>query len=267
MNWIGIGVGAAAGVVAVLVSVGIMKILGRSATTKGAAILNIVIFFAALTIGREVVEPRIQAQRVEAALLEIPIYRALQQHEPDAYVRIRTAIRDGVARKLPKEQIWSSTRPVIGEVMGRRLPHTSDEAIVRFGHHIVSTMTVLHSKGGNACFYYINPTAGQAVDFNSLLGKETVEQELSILADVVVSASGKSLPKVTEAEAAPDLEAVVGRLLMRFSQDDMALLRTPNESNPNKRRYCEVLTALYAEASALPSPNSARLLRYLSQGQ
>ncbi len=150
------------------------------------------------------------------------------------------------------------TRPVIGEVMGRRLPHASDDALVGFSQHIVSVMTVLYSKGGNACFTYINPSTGEALDFNALLGKEMVDQELRMIADVVVSAAGKTLPKGTDAEAAPDLEAVVGKLLMKFSQDDMALLRTPNASNIDKRRYCEVLTALYAEATALPSPNNAR---------
>lgn len=267
MNWIGIGVGAAAGMLAVLISLGIMKLFGRSATTKSATILNVVIFVAALAIGREVVEPRIQAQRVESALLEIPIYRALQQHESGAYMRIKASIKDGVARKLPKEQIWSMTRPVIGEVVGRRLPHASDDALVRFGQHLVSAMTVLNSKAGNACFSYINPAPGEALDFTLLLGKETAEQELKIVADIVVSAAGKTFPKVTDAEAAPDLEVVVGKLLTRFSQDDLALLRTPNAPNIDKRRYCELLTALYAEAAALPSPNNARLLRYLAQGQ
>ncbi len=54
MNWIGIGVGAAAGMLAVLISIGILKLLGRSITGKSAIILQVVIFVAALTIGREV---------------------------------------------------------------------------------------------------------------------------------------------------------------------------------------------------------------------
>lgn len=266
MNWVAIAIGAGAGVVAVLLSAGIMRLLGRP-NSKGANVLYIVIFAAALTLGREFVEPRIQAQRVESALLDMPVYRALQQHEPKAYGRIRSAIEDGIANKLPQEQMWAATRPVVAEVTARRLPHASDDVLVKFGEHVVLTTTLLHSKGGNVCFSYINPASGEALDFTVLLGKEVAQQELNLVADLVVSAAGKTRSAVTEAEATPDLEAVIGKLLSKYSQEDLAALQNPNSPNVDKRKYCQLIADLYKEAITLPTPRNGQLLRYLMQGQ
>jgi hypothetical protein len=266
MNWVGIAVGAGAGVVAVLISIAILKLVGKP-NFKGANVLYIMIFLGALTLGRESVEPRIQAQRVESTLLDMRVYRALQQHEPEAYKKIQSAIEDGIANKRPKEQMWAATRPVIGEVTARRLPHASDDVLVKFGEHVVFATMLLHSKGGNACFSYINPGASEALDFTVLLGKDAAQKELELVADLVVSAAGKTRPAVTEAEAAPDAQAVIGKLLSKYSQEDIAALEKPNSPNIDKRRYCEVIADLYKEAIALPEPRNGRLLRYLMQGQ
>jgi hypothetical protein len=266
MNWVAIAVGAGAGVAAVLISAGILRLLGRR-NFKGANVLYVVIFAAALALGREFVEPRIQAQRVESALLDMPVYRALQQYEPEAYGRIRSAMESGITSKLPLEKIWAATRPVVGEVTARQLPHASDDVLVKFGQHVVLTLDLLHSKGGNVCFSYINPAPGEALDFTVLLGKEIAQQELNLVAELVVSAGGKTRPRVTEAQATPDVEVVVGKLLSKYSQEDLAALQNPNSPNVDKRKYCRMIADLYKEAIALPTSRNGQLLRYLMQGQ
>ena len=265
MNWISIGVGAGAGVVAVLISAGIMRLMGRT-NSKSSNILYIVIFALALALGREFVEPRIRAQQVESTLLDMPIYKALQQHEPEAYEKIRAVIEKGIANKLPNEQMWVVTRPVVAEVAARRLPHASDDVLVKFGAHIVTTTAILYAKGGNACFSYINPAPGEALDFTALLGKEVAQQELDLVADLVVSAAGKKRPFVTEAEATPEVEIVIGKLLSKYSQGEIASLQSPTSPNVDKRKYCQMIGDLYREAIALPAPRNGKLLRYLMQG-
>jgi len=265
MNWISIGVGAGAGVVAVLVSTGIVRLLGRQ-NSKGANILYIVIFALALALGREFVEPRIQAIRVESTLLDMPVYRALQQHEPEAYEKIRSAIERNIANKLPQEKTWAVTRPVVAEVTARRLPHASDDVLIKFGEHVISTTSLLYAKGGNACFSYINPAPGETLDFTALLGKDLAKQELDLVADLVVSAAGKKRSAVTEAEATPDVEAVISKLRSKYSQEDLAALQSPNSPGVDKRKHCQVIVDLYKEATALPAPRNGQLLRYLMQG-
>jgi hypothetical protein len=266
MNWIGIAVGAGAGVVAVLISAGIMRLLGKS-NTKGANLLHVVIFAVALALGREVVEPRIQASQVEAKLLEMPVYRAMQQFEPDSYKRILTALENGIANKQPLEQMWSITRPVVGEVTIKRLPHASDDVIIKFASHFVSATTLLHSKGGNACFSYINPAPGEAPDFTALLGKDAAQRELDLVAEIVTSAAGKMRTPVSETETAADVQAVIRNLAKKYSEAELSGLQNLNTPGIDKRKYCLIIADLYSEAMALPEPRSSRLLRYLLQSQ
>lgn len=264
MNWIGIAVGAGAGVVAVLISAGILRALGKT-NAKGTNILHVIVFGIALALGREIVEPRIQSKQVESKILELPVYRAIQQFEPDSYKKILAALEQGIATKQPLEQIWSATRPVIGEVTARRLPHASDAVLLKFANHLVSSINVLHSKGGNACFSYINPAPGEALDFTALLGKDAADQELNLIAEVVTSAAGKTNPPVAEDETAPDIASIISSLVKKYTEAELAGLQTPQAPGIDKRKYCLIITDLYSAAISLPEPRNSRVIRYLMQ--
>lgn len=265
MDWISVAVSAGAGALAVLFSLGVLRLLGRPAGSRGAVVLHAAVFAAALAFGRHVVEPGIQAWRVESALLEMPVYRALQQHEPQAYQRIRAAIAQGIEARWPQQQIWAATRPVVSEVTARLLPQAPDELLTRFAHHLVDALTRLHATGGTECFSYVNPAPGVAVDFGALLGAEFTSRELALIADVVVATAAALQPPVDRQAAAQDLEAVVARLLAIHGPEAVATLENPQVPGLDRRRYCEVIAGLYREATALPAPRGARLLRFLMQ--
>lgn len=266
MNWIGMVVGAGAGAVAVVLSMGILKLLGKS-NSKSANVLHVVVFAAALALGREFVEPNIRAQQVESGLLELPIYRALQQYEPESYKRVVAAIEEGTAKQWPQERTWAVTRPILGEVAAKRLPHASDPVLIRFAEHLINATTLLHAKEGTACFSYVNPAPGEAVDFATLLGREVANHELNLVAEVVTSAAGTSRPPVAEAEVAADMETVLVKLLQKYSQEELLGLQNLQAPNLDKRKYCQIISDLYRESVALAEPNNSRLVRYLMQGQ
>jgi hypothetical protein len=266
MNWIGMAVGAAAGVVAVLISAGILKLLGKS-NSKGTSVLHVIVFAAALALGRELVEPRLQAQQVEYQLLELQVYRALKQYEPDSYAQIVAAFKEGIASKRPMEQIWATTRPVVGDVTSKRLPHASDAVLMSCAGHIVTAVSALHASGGTSCFSYINPAPGEATNFTAILGKEFEKKELDLLAEVVTSAAGTTREPVPERDATADIEAVVGKLMQKYTQEDLASLQNPSSPTLDKRKFCQMTADLYREAMSLPEPRNAQLVRYLMQPQ
>ena len=265
MNWIGIAVGAGAGVLSVLVSAGILKLLGRSTGSKGASALYFILFLAGSAIGREYVVPQIEAHRAESEILELSLFRTLKEHEPQAYQKIKAIVKEGITQRLPKEQLIGSVRAVISEVASRRVQHAADDDLVRFAQHLTTVITLLHSKGGTACFSYLNPSPGKVVDFRSLVGDEIALRELQVSSDLIESAAGKTRAALSEAEVAVDLGAVIDKLLKSFTPDDLQALSAVQAPNLDKRKYCEVSSALFAEAASLPAPNGARLIRYLIQ--
>jgi len=125
---------------------------------------------------------------------------------------------------------------------------------------------LLYSKGGSVCFSYINPAPGEAIDFAAVLGKEFVQKELNLVANLVISAAGQTRPVITEAVVAPDLDAVIGKLLTRHSQEELSALQNLQPANLDKRKYCQIISDLYSEVLALPAPNRGRALRYFLQG-
>jgi hypothetical protein len=265
MNWIAVAVGAGAGAFAVLASVGLLKLLGQSPNGKGASALYVILFLGGSAIGREYVVPRIEAYRAESAMLELPLYRTLKEHEPQAYQKIMAVFKEGITQKLPKAELMGSGRAVIAEVAARRVQHAADESLVKFAEHLTTVVMALHAKGGTACFSYLNPQFGPPVDFRPLIGDELAMRDLQVSSDLIQSAAGKTRAPLSEAEVSDDLQAVVSQLLTTYTPADLQALGAPQDPNIDKRKVCEVTSAVFSQASSLPAPNGARLIRYLIQ--
>jgi len=265
MNWIGVAVGAGAGAFAVLASAGLLKLLGQSPNGKGATALYLILFLGGSAIGREYVVPRIEAYRAESAMLELPLYQTLKEHEPEAYQKIMAIFKEGITQKLPKEQLVGSVRAVIGEVTARRMQHAADDSLVKFAEHLTTVVGALHAKGGTVCFLYLNPQSGPVVDYAPMIGNELTMRELQVSSDLIQSAAGKTRANLSEAEVSDDLQAVVTKLLTTYTPAELQALGAAQDPNLDKRRFCEVTSAIFSEAASLPAPNGARLIRYLIQ--
>lgn len=266
MNWIGIAVGGAAGLVAVLISVGVLKLLGKSSETTGARVLHLIVFAAALTLGREFVQPILEAHAVDARLLKMPLYKALKEHEPEVYDRVLKLIEEGIATKQPQEQVLSSARPLITEVATRRILHSSDQVQLRFAEHAVAATSALYKAGGTTCFSYIQPASGEAINYMSLLPPELIQQELQLLTDIVVSSAGQTRQLVSEDVAATGIDQLFAKLEEKYSAEEIAVLADPTAAGIDKRRYCEISIDLYRAALSLPPPNNSLVIRLLLQG-
>jgi hypothetical protein len=266
MNWVPIAVGAGAGVIAVLISAGIMKLIGKPSDSKGARVLYFLAFFAFLTLGRELVQPRVEAHAVEAGLLELPLYRALKDYEPQTYQQVLKLLEDGIATRQPQEQVWAKTRPLITEVATGRLLHASDEVQMRFAQHTTSAVTALYERGDTTCFSYINPAPGEAINFVPLFSPEIVKRELDLLSEIVVSAAGQTRTRVSEDSAAEGLQMLFAKLQDKYSADDLTALADPKAEGLDKRKFCLVTADLFRTAVSLPAPHNANVIRLLLQG-
>jgi hypothetical protein len=266
MNWISIAVGAGAGVLAVLVSAGLMKLIGKSSDSAGARVVYVVVFALAMAGGREFVAPSLLANAMESALLELPVYKALKEHEPEAYQRVLQAFEFGASHDRPKEETYSETRSIISEVAAKRLPHASDDVQIRFADHAAQTVMTLHAKGGDSCFSYLHPSPGQAVDFMAILGKDYATRELDLLSEAIISSAGMTRPRVSQDVAGPGLQMLSTKLQEKYSATELAALDDPKSPNTDKRKYCQITADLFGTAIALPPPNHVVIVRFLLQG-
>ena len=119
MSLVAMGVGAVAGLLAVVVSQ-----LFVSKEERKARPVHALIFATFMGLGsvasREYFEPKFAAASVDSELAKMPIYQALQQHEPAVYAQIVQALRLGIENQTPNEVTFAQTRPLISGVIERR---------------------------------------------------------------------------------------------------------------------------------------------------
>ena len=265
MDWQSIGITAGAAATSVLIAMAIIRLWRKPQDSAAARIVQALVLAVMLVLAKTVVEPRWQASRLEAAMMEVPVHRALKEHHPEVYAQVAATVREVVMRKLSEEEAHARTRPLIGTLAVKMWPHAPDDLAVRFGGFLVDSLSVLHAKGGTACFAWIHAPSGEVHDFAALLGDELAGRDLELLEQVIVRTSGQRRAPVSEAEVAADLDAVRARLASSYSAEQLEVLSDPEAPGLDKRLFCQVFADLYRGAVELPSPRNARLVRYLLQ--
>lgn len=275
MNWHNVFVsavaGAIAGAVATIISKKILKLLGKE-NSKWANIFHGIIFVAAIAISQMIVvsqkgKPTIDISKIESEILQMPAYQNLKKFEPEIYNRILSVVKTSVQNKQPIEQTISAGRAVIIETMGKKMPYASDATVIKTIRHGISVINLLHSKGGDACFFYIYPESNTAIDFSVFLDKDTIQKELDLASEIIVSTAGKKQKHavITNTEADPLLRLIFSRLSKKYSQEDLISIQNPYAPGINKRKVCLIMADLYNEIIKLPEPKNSDLLRYISQ--
>lgn len=266
MNWLGVVTGALAGAVAGGLSQVIMRKLGREIPG-----VRMVVFLAAFGLAsvatREYALPQLMAAQMESDLLTLPMYQALQEHEPAVYTKIAQAVRNGVANKTPNEVIWARTRPLISEVLDRRAKTASDDGVRQFSSAAVDIVSMLHARGDATCYQYLFPQTGPPIDLLALLGKEAAEVELAAVTAIIRSSATAPQPVPTEANVERSLQTVAAALHAKYTEADLEAFQNPTAAKVNKQKICEMSADLYREVLKLQAHDSGTLLRFMMSGQ
>lgn len=216
-----------------------------------------------LVAGHAVTNPWQPPPEIESALLELPIYAALKQHEPLVYNRLLATLLP-IGSPTSSEGLRHDYKQM-AEVILVRLPNASDDVIA---DHVGVTLRLakhLHARQDGSCHAMVNADSSFQPNPVSLLDKASKEDYLNVMARVIHSSAGTRRAVVSEAEVAGDLRAIVVKLLERYSNDDVALLETPLAEGIDRNRYCEVLIAMTTEILAMPADGRSRVLRFMSQ--
>lgn len=266
MNWTGIIAGAIGGAVGVLVS----ALVTRLFHIKSQSLHTVIVIAAvalSVALSREYVQPSVAASQAEDGLLKLPVYQALQQYEPVVYARVVQVIKDGVAKNVPNEVMWSETRPLISGVIERRSKTASDDALRLLGAVVVEEVGALYNVGDNSCHAMLAPAAGQApVDMMKVVGKDVAERELAAQTAIIQSSGSAPQPVPTANDVQPQMERVGEVLRKSYSEADLASLQNPTAPGVDKRKICAMTLTLYKEALSWPPAESGKLMRFMMSG-
>ena len=207
-------------------------------------IVGITLFIACLGGVRFFLKPR----AVEAARMEVPLYRALKDHEPDLYAQVKgdAADRDGTNETALLLRIRSHT----AELLARYGPRATDAVLREFISVSIEQMELLDRVGGGAIAE--NPS-GAKVDLHearSKLTESAVRRQLNALASVIRSGASRPQQPIDVARADQLIADASDRAVASY-----AGMRVDEVSRG------QLTAAIYREILELPEADSGLAIR------
>jgi hypothetical protein len=245
--------------------IGALLMRGRQGGSRN--ILFIVCLVVGAAVGAQLLGPRVSAWYVlrdaESKLLEVPVYRVLQKHEPAAYAKILAEYKRSVAD--PK-QTGAFTSLVMSEVSGitsRRMGTASQSSLIALVREMLGNLRVLQ-KDGDSCFRYLFPQVAGPVDFAKYFDRIAEDHSLTLLAEVIRSSAEYPVKAEPLNVAQEKLAPVVQALAEEFG-DDAQMLGNVAAPGVDRQKVCAITISLYDRILRLPEADAAMVLRSLAQ--
>jgi hypothetical protein len=197
-------------------------------------------------------------------LLQVPLFESLKTHERKTYDQLMSLIRTELQRGRSQAELRGMVLPIVQEVVMRKLPYASDQALMSFVEVIMKQMAALRSKDPALCYDYLFPAAGAApFDATKYLSAELMRKELATMADLVRSASEEKHKPPSSAEIDQSVARVYAALSERHGDAAMRKLANPTGEPNSKDEVCGLTYDLYEFVLQLPQAESVSLLRYM----
>lgn len=204
---------------------------------------------------------------MEAELDKVRLYRALKDHEPEAYRTAVNAVKDAVLRGNSLADARATTMPLIQSIVQGRLPNASDAVLLDFGVLLVDELTAIRAQDPLLCYAYAmdGDTSGRAQD---LLPPDVKARDLDMSAQIIESSATLHRPALLTAQQTERLYEQLGQRLDARHQAAFQWLDPGQaQTSAQKRAVCNLLIDLYGAVNALPAPKAAPLLREMLTAQ
>lgn len=267
MNWISIGLAAASGALAAVIT----YLLVRRPKEQKVLFVGIFIlsFVIINTLSQQYLLPQLNARRtqtdIDEPLEKIPAYQQIAKYDPDTYRQIKAEIQKSLGRGESEPQIEARIRTIVGGLVRKYLPRASDDAVVGYIDIIIQEIEELTNQSPDLCYRFLFPEQYGPIEARKHFKAETQKADLDALAKVIQTGAENSVAKEMSG-----YEPLVQKLVTNLKKvygDDIALLKKPLEPGTDKEKFCKLTVAFYREALKLPKKESSLVLRYIVTGR
>ena len=165
----------------------------------------------------------------ESKLLEQPVYRVLEKHQPAVFDKLVDEYKLYAREETRRENFINLANSEITLVATRSLAHASQDAVLALMHDMVATAHRLQQVPGDACFRYWFPQVAGPPDIARYIDDAAQAHTLKLMGDVIRTASETPSPL-------PSPEAVKDNLSQRHQCDLPAVRRGRADDCPCRRR-------------------------------
>ena len=244
----------------------VLALRGRTRETSLYAALWLVLAGLLFAASQQFITPTLQARydagRVDDSLSGHAAFAAIKKHDPQAYGRIMSELREGLLAGQSQAVLIERVRAQVTSLVQQRLPRASDEAAIEYTRVMVQEMLELRGQGGDLCFRFLFPQPGEGLNLNRHVSLNLRDADAAALSQVVRSSTLSPQPVPQKAEVLPRMQPVMAALSARHGAD-LALLERPQAPGIDRDKLCAINIDLYSVILQMPSGDGGKLIRYL----
>jgi len=205
------------------------------------------------------------AHRTKAALLDQPVYRALEEHDRELFDELLAGYRRYQHRKSSREEFINFANARISEQATRSLAHASQDAVLALVADMLATARRLQTAPGDACFRFWFPEVSGPPDVATLVDAGAQAHTFSLMAEVILSAARQPVPLPDEDPVKEDLARVINEIYEQFGADAQMLAHSA-DPRVDRAKVCTIAISLYERVLRLPPARASALIRTMAPG-
>jgi hypothetical protein len=193
-----------------------------------------------------------------AELTAQPVYRVLEEHEPEAWGRVLAAYRRIGGDPARRAEFINLSNSEFSAAATRRLARASPDAQLALMRDMVANLKRLHARKDDACFRYLYPEIAGAPDVARDIPPEAQARTLTLAADVIRTAAESPSPPTPPDQAARKIGPIIDAVYAEFGADTQ-LLAHADDPGVDRRKICAIAVSLYERILALPPAEAAQV--------
>ena len=200
----------------------------------------------------------------ESALLEQPVYRVLEKHEPVVYEKIVAEYKTFRRDETSREAYINFANSEINLAATQRLAHASESSVLALIKDMVATARQLQKAPGDVCFQYWFPLVSGPPDVANNIEPAAQAHTLELMGEVIRSAAENPTPLPDPAAVKDNLAKVINETYEQYGADAQMIAHA-DDPQVDRAKVCTITLSVYDRIMSLPPADSSALLRSMTQ--
>lgn len=208
---------------------------------------------------------------LERDLLKTPLYETLKRREPETFTQMKEAIQQTARQGGSVNTLRKQSLPLLVQLLNKRLPRTSDQAIIRFVDVLITQVDQLRAASPELCMSYLfERETGINNDYSIHFKEGVVAEELNAMRDVIeYHDANRRVP--TNQEVQPGLQKAFKLVARELGNEGLQMIAKSGDkefrATTNKAKFCEAMSCFFKSIRKLPKAEAANIIRFMmSQG-
>jgi hypothetical protein len=200
--------------------------------------------------------------RLDRVLATTPAYRALKEHEPQTYEKIRGEMLAAMRAGESPVATSARMRAVIATLLPKYLQTADDAALVEYMRVNMDELEEIARHDHATAYAFLVPDPAKPVNVMEHVSADLKRRDSEALARLVATGAKRRTPRPPNGRAEPVLGEVVEQVRGQIG-DDFDALQRMGQPDADPQKIVRATLILYRAILARPTGDAAEVLRFL----